>query len=245
MDDSLCLPGETWKEIEGFPGYEISDMGRVRSFYKRAWRDWEQVAEPQRILKGAYKKREGYHFVSLRRLGVSYTRPTHQLVLEAFVGPCPDGQESCHNDGDPRNNYLSNLRYDTHLENMHDAIEHGSQIGKIGSLSEQDVVSIRTRFTNGELATTLADEYGFSQNHIQCICSGASYSDFGGPLIVDRHRKLTTKDAHQICLAVNRDGYSQVSQALRYEVSESIISLIVNGKRHQQALDRLKRKGGR
>ena len=242
MDDSLCLPGETWKEIEGFPGYEISDMGRVRSFYKRAWRDWEHVDEPQRILKGAYKKREGYHFVSLRLLGVSYTRRTHQLVLEAFVGPCPDGQESCHNDGDPGNNYLSNLRYDTHLENMHDAIEHGWIPGRVGSLSEEDVVSIRTRFAGGESAMTLVDEYEFSRNHIQCICSGASYSDFGGPFTVNRHRKLTTNDVHQIRLAVNRDGYSQVSQALRYEVSESIISLIVNGKRHQQALDRLERR---
>ena len=28
-------------------------------------------------------------------------RYLHQVVLEAFVGPCTEGMECCHNDGDP------------------------------------------------------------------------------------------------------------------------------------------------
>ena len=235
MDDSLCLPGETWKEIEGFPGYEVSDMGRVRSFYKRAWRDWEQVAEPQRILKGALTP-QGYRFVSLRRLGLSYTQRIHQLVLEAFVGFCPGGQECCHNDGNPLNNHLSNLRYDTHLENMHDAIEHGWIPGQVGSLSEEDVIAIRTRYANGTNRQKLAVEYQKAPGYITVICRGEAYSELGGPRTNDRRRKLTAADARRIRQDVREYG-DQTIQAAKYGCSESMISLIMSGQRYPEAVD--------
>ena len=47
------------------------------------------------------------------------------LVLEAFVGPRPDGHECCHYDDDPMNNHLSNLRWDTRSANSFDAIRNG------------------------------------------------------------------------------------------------------------------------
>lgn len=46
----------------------------------------------------------------------------------AFVGAEPDGMEVCHNDGDPMNNVLSNLRYDTHSSNMLDCVSHGRHL---------------------------------------------------------------------------------------------------------------------
>jgi hypothetical protein len=47
------------------------------------------------------------------------------LVLEAFVGPCPDGLEACHWDDDPTNNRLSNLRWDTSIANKRDMARNG------------------------------------------------------------------------------------------------------------------------
>jgi len=44
----------------------------------------------------------------------------HRLVLEAFVGPCPLGKESCHEDDEPSNNQKGNLRWDVRKENMKD-----------------------------------------------------------------------------------------------------------------------------
>src|SRR3546814_16009402 len=46
--------------------------------------------------------------------------------MEAFVGPRPDGMEVAHNDGDPLNNRLENLRYATPAENTDDKLKHGT-----------------------------------------------------------------------------------------------------------------------
>lgn len=57
---------------------------------------------------------------------VARTRKIHHLVLEAFVGPRPDGLETCHNDGVPANNWLTNLRWDTKPNNAKDRRVHGT-----------------------------------------------------------------------------------------------------------------------
>lgn len=49
----------------------------------------------------------------------------HKLVLEAFVGPCPTGLQCCHEDGNPANNALTNLRWDTPVSNQADRDRHG------------------------------------------------------------------------------------------------------------------------
>ena len=46
--------------------------------------------------------------------------------MAAFVGPCPDGMEVCHNNGDATDNRLENLRYGSHSENMLDKRKHGT-----------------------------------------------------------------------------------------------------------------------
>ncbi len=75
-----------------------------------------------RILKGC-RKGAGYRQIRLpnrKRVGI------HALVLETFVGPRPPGMMPCHSDGDPANNRLDNLRWDTMSANMHDAVHHGT-----------------------------------------------------------------------------------------------------------------------
>lgn len=52
-------------------------------------------------------------------------RAMHTMVLEAFVGPRPVGLYGCHNDGDPANNRLTNLRWDTPASNTADKVMHG------------------------------------------------------------------------------------------------------------------------
>jgi hypothetical protein len=64
--------------------------------------------------------------VKLVQSPVAKSRYVHQLVMEAFVGPRPEGMEVCHFDGDPANNHLANLRYDTRRANNLDRVRHGT-----------------------------------------------------------------------------------------------------------------------
>lgn len=100
---------ETWRRVPGITGYLVSDAGRVMS----TRREQVRILRPGRL-------RKGYLGVNLGR---SYR--VHRLVLEAFVGPCPEGQEARHLNGDPADNRLENLAWGTSSENKADMIAMG------------------------------------------------------------------------------------------------------------------------
>ncbi len=51
-----------------------------------------------------------------------------RLVCEVFHGPCPDGMECCHNDGNPLNYHPSNVRWDTPKNNQADRVKHKTEV---------------------------------------------------------------------------------------------------------------------
>lgn len=114
---------ETWAQVVGFPRYEVSTLGRVRSVDFT----YTDVTGRSGTRRGKelrpFPTKDGRPRVSLGRGNERYV---YRLVLEAFVGPCPPGSECCHNDGDQTNSRLSNLRWDTHGGNMQDAVRHGT-----------------------------------------------------------------------------------------------------------------------
>lgn len=116
---------ENWRAIVGFEGlYEVSDQGRARTLGRIDTRGHRRAA---RLLTPT-PDGEGYLKVGLTPLGTAGApqpcifRRVHVLVLEAFVGPCPDEMEGCHGDDDPANNRLVNLRWDTRSANAADRI---------------------------------------------------------------------------------------------------------------------------
>lgn len=118
---------ERWVFIpDGENYYEVSSHGRVRS------RDRSTTDKRGRVYhrKGVELKqtadKKGYKIVRLSLSGKKISKRVSRLVLEAFVGPCPEGMVACHNDGDKINNHLSNLRWDTPAENNLDKVRHGT-----------------------------------------------------------------------------------------------------------------------
>lgn len=117
---------ENWRSIEGFPYYEVSSTGRVRSLDRTmrypsgrvmTWRG--RILSPKTDSKGAQQ-------VGLRTEEGRTDTLIHRLVLLAFVGPCPEGMECCHNNGNPADNRVENLRWDTKSENQKDRRAHGT-----------------------------------------------------------------------------------------------------------------------
>ena len=72
-----------------------------------------------------HKDAGGYLRVGLCKNGKKKTFRVHNLVLEAFVGPKPEGMETRHLDGNRKNNHISNLKYGTPSENTQDTVKHG------------------------------------------------------------------------------------------------------------------------
>ena len=123
---------EQWLPVVGYEGfYEVSDMGRVRSLdratpMKTATGKMTMRRVAGRILKPGTAGR-GYPYVNLMREHKRQkTRDVHRLVLEAFVGPKPDGLVTRHLNGDRLDNRLENLAYGTYSENMADNLRHGT-----------------------------------------------------------------------------------------------------------------------
>jgi hypothetical protein len=173
---------EKWRTIEGFPDYEISSEGRVRS-WKRRERKWRNPCDGRRdepmILKGTIHPL-GYIGFILRKEpgGKPYRRTAHRLVAIAFL-PNPGGlRDVAHNDGNPANNQVDNLRWSTHRDNQMDMRRHGTmQDGEkciTAKLTPADVESIRAAIAAGGRGTSrrLAGEYGLSVAQISRIKNG-------------------------------------------------------------------------
>lgn len=167
---------EQWRPIPGHPNYEVSDFGRVRSLDTVI----HHQPRPGRVLKQIGRCRPGGALNCMTvNLGRKKTRRVHRLVLLAFVGPCPEGMEGCHNDGNPANNVLTNLRWDTRYENMQDVKRHGTHFTPWGQkgeaspnakLTTEAVRQIRSADTNYRGALTeLGRRYGVSAVQIKRV----------------------------------------------------------------------------
>lgn len=118
---------EEWRPIPGYGGYyEASSRGRIRSVPRTVEHPTSGTNRYRgRTLRQA-PHRSGHLWVELCGPAGKKTRQVHQLVLEAFVGPKPPGMVGCHWDGNPANNRIENLRWDTQSANLFDAMRHGT-----------------------------------------------------------------------------------------------------------------------
>lgn len=119
---------EIWKDIPGYEGYyEASTRGRVRSLDRIVNSSNGQTRISRgKVLTQSVLGPGGYLRVTLSKEGIAKTRTVHRLVMETFIGPHPDGMEICHNNGDPADNRLENLRFGTPSDNRNDAVKHGT-----------------------------------------------------------------------------------------------------------------------
>ena len=171
---------EEWKDIDEYDGlYQISNLGRVRSFKKIGRCQNGKVKNP-RILSPIIRE-DGYLSVMLSHNGLKKHKYIHRLVLEAFVGP--SDLVVCHNDGVKSNNTLGNLRWDTQKNNLSDKKCHGTYV--IGEkhwkskLNDNDIVAIKSLLSKGLYQKEIAQMFKVSSHTIWRINkSRASIGDY-------------------------------------------------------------------
>lgn len=105
----------TWREVSGYDGYQVSDNGQVRSRRK--------VLKP--MSRHGKSPRSDHVRVVLYRNGVRTWKPVADIVLEAFVGPRPDGMWALHKDDNALHNAVGNLYWGTPTENAQDRVSNG------------------------------------------------------------------------------------------------------------------------
>ncbi|WKW86001.1 HNH endonuclease [Gordonia Phage JonJames] len=116
---------EEWATIPGYEGkYSVSSLGRVRSESRVAYCQGGVRSVAERMMK--LNTNAPYSLVGLSLDGSRKSHGVHTLVALAFLGPRPTGMQVCHNNGDPHDNRLSNLRYGTPSENNLDKVSHGT-----------------------------------------------------------------------------------------------------------------------
>lgn len=120
---------EEWRPVHGWESlYEVSNLGRMRRLERRIVQSNGVVRKWTAALQQPWLNSNGYPTLMLSSVShepVRLNNLVHVAVLEAFVGPRPEGMDACHWDGDRTNANLTNLRWGTRSENIADMIRHG------------------------------------------------------------------------------------------------------------------------
>ena len=163
MDDFYRL-------IPDYPGYRVSRQGDVESCWVRRGR-LTCISDTWKPLK-TFKTRN-YVRVGLSRDKHQRLFRVHRLVLLSFVGPAPEGMIASHNDGQPSNNRLENLRWATFQSNADDRLMHGTlsrgESARHAKLRGLDVLEIRRLRTEGWKIDELAARFGVGKSNIGAI----------------------------------------------------------------------------
>ena len=217
-----AVEAEQWRPIDGWPGYEVSDQGRVRSF-----RTSQGAADVARILK-ATKQASGHVGVSLYagegRRG-RRRKTVHTLVLKAFCGHPPPGTECCHDNGVPADNRLSNLYWGTKKQNAADRKRHGTQ--PLGTrhhnckLAPWEIEAIRVH--RGWLrAAHLAEIFGIKRCTVSAMQLGRNHVTAAGA--IPKAYSQSTPETRAKAVRLAAEGRTQQEVARVLGVSQTSVS---------------------
>lgn len=148
---------EQWRPVSGWETYEVSNLGRVR--------------RGGRILKYRYAN-GGYPRVLLCRSGERRETLIHRLVADAFIGPCPPGQQVNHKDMNRANPVVTNLEYVTPSQNQHHANRikpHRAAYGERHGNARLTAEQVRAIRASDEPGVVLKRRYGVADSCISKI----------------------------------------------------------------------------
>jgi len=141
------------KSIPECEGYFADNFGDIYTS-KVMWKNglmWFNEGKPVKKLKKRIHAQGGYYRVRLCINGKGSSEQVHTLILKTFVGERPSKMQCCHYDGNPRNNRLDNLRWDTVSSNALDRVRHGTNANNILDLKRKGEKHPRSKLTENQV----------------------------------------------------------------------------------------------
>lgn len=172
---------ERWRQIPGFSWYDVSSLGRVRSW--KLDRPSQQGARQKPKLMRVREDRDGYPRITLQDdNGKKRVVRIHILVARAFLGP-PKGRLVLHRKNNRKNPKLENLEYGSYEDNNDDKYISGThQMGENNSRSEvtksqaKKIFRLKGRLTQSEIAKM----YSISRQAVSDIHRGITWAEVTG-----------------------------------------------------------------
>lgn len=151
-----------YRDIPGFPGYRVGSDGSVWSCRTKAG----ALKATWHRLRLSRRRKQRYVTACFRVGPKNHVRYVHRLVLELFVGPCPEGLEARHLNGIPFDNRVENLCWGTRLENVADRERHGTALvgsrHSMAKLTERDIPVILRLYELGVTQDMIGEAFGVS-----------------------------------------------------------------------------------
>jgi hypothetical protein len=197
------LDGEIWKVIEEFPDYSVSNFGRVKSFKK-----WHGTNE--RILKQG-KNTDGYLIVDLSKSKKSKTKLVNRLVYETFKEKLGEGYDAHHISENKEDNFVENLKSIPESEHSNFHNPKGECHRNFGKHHSEET------------------KKKMNENHADF--RGENNPNFGKFGEESGNHKLTNQKISEIKIDIEKGDLTQMEMVIKYNISQSSISRIKNGKR--------------
>lgn len=161
---------EIWKPIEGYPDYEVSNLGRIKSLnYNRTGKE--------KIMK-LQSGKNGYQIIHLCKNGIHYNFKIHRLVALAFL-PNPNNLPCInHINENKTDNRVENLEWCTHKYNMNfGTILQRKSIKQSKPILQLNNYGELVKKWNG--AREVQRKTIFNQGNISRCCKGNSKTAYG------------------------------------------------------------------
>ena len=173
---------EKWKTIEGYPNYQVSSLGRVKSIEHNVKHRNGYITVREKILK-PLKNRNGYLQVNLYKGKKMKTMYIHRLVASAFVqNNSIFNTEINHIDECKTNNCASNLEWSTREHNINFGTRNEriskAKTGVYNTKKSKPVKCIETGITYPS-AMEIQRQLGFHNCYIGYCCKGKYKQAYG------------------------------------------------------------------
>ena len=165
---------EIWKDIDGYPDYMVSNMGRVKSLERNVVKGKGGLYKIEEKILKSIKKRDGYLQINLSKDGKQKTHLIHRLVAQAFLLNPNNLVEIKHIDEDKTNNRADNLEWCSREYNCN-----------YGTRNKRISIPILQLLLDGKLirkwnsAREVERELNIAHNQITACCKG-KYKTAGG-----------------------------------------------------------------